>query len=256
MHYDVQGDGYPLVLIHAGIANLNMWDAQMPALTKHFRVIRHDVRGFGETPDPAGRYTDYDDLNTLLDFLQIKRTHVLGISNGGRIAIEFALTFPAMVDKLALVAPGLPGYRQPEDKFDQELSAKYEAAIKTGDNALAAELNAQMWVDGPRRKPEQIDPVFRKQAVALIRHTIDLGIGVGEGANAKPLAAERLGDIKSPTLLILGDEDLQGMHDIADQPEKGIPNFTRVDMTGTAHLPPMEKPEEFNQFVLDFLVEN
>ena len=64
-----------------------------------------------------------------------------------------------MVDKLALVAPGLPGYRQPEDKFDQELSAKYEAAIKTGDNALAAELNAQMWVDGPRRKPEQIDPV-------------------------------------------------------------------------------------------------
>jgi len=65
-----------------------------------------------------------------------------------------------------------------------------------------------------------------------------------------------LGDIKSPTLLILGDEDLQGMHDIADQLEKGIPNFTRVDMTGPAHLPPMEKPEEFNQFVLDFLVEN
>lgn len=256
MHYDIQGEGKPLVLIHASIANLNMWDAQMPAFTKHFRVIRHDVRGFGETPDPAGKYTDYDDLKALLDLLEIKRAHVLGISNGGRIAMEFALTFPEMVDKLVLVAPGLPGHSAPEDSFDNEMSAKYESAIQAGDKALAAEISAKLWVDGPGRKPEQVDPDFRKWALSLIRHTIDLGIGEGEGAFARPLVAERLADIKSPTLLILGSEDLQSMHNIADLLEKGIPNFTRVDMPGTAHLPPMENPEQFNRLVLDFLLEN
>ena len=87
----------------------------------------------------------------------------------------------------------------------------------------------------------------------LIRHTIDLGIGEGEGAYAKPLAGERLSDVKAPTLLILGNEDMRSMHDIADQIEKGIAGITRVDMPGTAHHPPMEKPEEFNRIVLDFL---
>lgn len=253
MHYDVQGSGDALLLIHAGIANLNMWEAQLPAFTPHFRVIRHDVRGFGETPDPAGKYTDYEDVKALLDHLGIERAHLLGISNGGRIAMEVALTYPERVNKLVLVAPGLPGYKPPKDAFDEEMSAKYEEAIKAGNKELAAEIDAQIWIDGPRRKPADVDPAFRQRALALIRHTVDLGIGEGEGDYARPLAAERLGDLLAPTLLIEGDEDLQSMRDIADQLEQGIPNITRVDMPGTAHLPPMEKPQEFNRIVLDFL---
>jgi len=231
-----------------------MWEKQMPVFTEDHQVIRHDVRGFGETPDPAGKYTDYEDLKTLLDSLDVKRAHLLGISNGGRIALEFALTYPAMVDRLVLVAPGLPGFSV-EDKFDEEMSAKADEARKSGDNALAAEITTRLWVDGPGRKADQVDPQFREWALQLIRHTIDLGIGEGEGGYAKPLAAERLSELKSPTLLILGKEDLQGMQDIADQLERGISNLKRIDMPGTAHLPPMEKPEEFNRIVLDFLTE-
>ena len=253
MHYDVQGSGFPLVLIHAAIANLDMWEKQMPIFSRSFRVIRYDVRGFGETSDPAGKYTDYEDLKALLDHLNVERACVLGVSNGGRIALEFALEFPKMVEKLVMVAPGLQGYRPPEDKFNKEMSAKYEAAVKAGDKALAAEINTQTWVDGPGRKPEQVDPEFRNRALKLIRHTIDLGIGEGEGAYAKPLAGERLSDVKVPTLLILGNEDMKSMREIADQIEKGIARIRRVDMPGTAHLPPMEKPEEFNSIVLDFL---
>lgn len=254
MHYDVQGEGEPLVLIHAGIANLNMWEAQLSAFTPHFRVVRYDVRGFGETPDPAGKYTDYEDVRALLDHLGIDRAHLLGISNGGRIAMEVALTYPERVSKLVLVAPGLPGNNAPNDPFDEEMSAKYDEAIKAGNKELAAEINAQIWVDGPRRKPADLEAEFRKQALALICHTIELGIGQGEGDYARPLAAERLGDLKAPTLLIEGDEDLQSMHDIAQEIERGIPNLKRVDMPGTAHLPPMEKPQEFNRLVLDFLL--
>ncbi|MEX1247521.1 MAG: alpha/beta hydrolase [Anaerolineales bacterium] len=253
IHYQVKGEGEPLVLIHAAIANLNMWDAQMKPFTPFFRVLRYDVRGFGETPDPAGSYKDYEDLKALLDHLDIPRAHILGISNGGRIALDFALTYPQMVNKLVLIAPGLPGFRAPEDKFEVEMSAKYDAAIKEGDNRMAADIIAQTWLDGPRRKPNQVDPDFRQRALGLIRHTIDLGIGAGEGEIARPPAGERLGEVKAPTLLILGEEDLQSMHHIVEKIEQDIPHVTRTNMPGTAHLPPMEKSEKFNRIVLDFL---
>src|SRR3972149_10658717 len=100
LHYDDQGSGFPLVLIHTAIANLDMWEKQMPLFSRSFRVIRYGVRGFGETPDPAGKYTDYEDLKALLGHLNVERAHVLGVSNGGRIALEFALEFPNMVEKL------------------------------------------------------------------------------------------------------------------------------------------------------------
>lgn len=173
MHYDVRGSGPALLLIHAGIANLTMWEQQVPAFTQHFRVIRHDVRGFGETPNPAGRYTDYSDVKALFDLLGVSRANVLGISNGGRITMDFALTYPDMLDKLILVAPGLPGFKPPEDVFVKEMSAKYEEALKAGNKGLAAEIDAQVWVDGPRRKPQDVDPAFRQRAVALIHHTIE-----------------------------------------------------------------------------------
>jgi len=72
---------------------------------------------------------------------------------------------------------------------------------------------------------------------------------------ARPAAATRLEEIKAPTLLMLGKEEISFMFDVAKALESGIPNITRVELSGTAHLPPMEKPAEFNQLVLDFLRE-
>lgn len=255
MHYDVQGQGDTLVLIHAGIAHLGMWEAQMPAFTSHFRVIRHDVRGFGETPDPPGQYTDHEDLKSLLDLLGVTRAHVLGISHGGRIAIDFALTYPGVVERLVLIAPGLGGFHGEDDPYTKEMSAKVEQALEVGDKDLAAEIEARVWVDGPSRAPEQVDAAFRRRALAMIRSTVELGIGEGEGDIARPPAAERLAEIQAPTLLIVGEEDVPVMFDVVRALEAGIPNLKRVDMPGTAHLPPMEKPDEFDQIVLDFLQE-
>jgi pimeloyl-ACP methyl ester carboxylesterase len=253
IHYDVQGEGPALVLIHAAIANLNMWEAQMGPFAEHVRVIRYDVRGFGETPDPAGKYTDYEDLKALLDFLEVEKAHILGISNGGRIALDFAVTYPQMVDKLVLVAPGVPGYKVDFDWDTAERGDEFNAAKETGDLEQQAEIWTQVWVDGPDRQPKDLDPDFRRRAKALARHTIELGIGEGEGDIARPPAGERLDTLTMPALVMLGEEDLGGMHLIVDRLEGNLPNVRRVNMANTAHLPPMEKPDEFNRFVLDFL---
>lgn len=254
-HYDLQGSGPALVLIHAGIAHLGMWDKQMPAFTRDFRVIRYDARGFGRTPRPAGDYRDHEDLKALLDTLGVKSAHVVGISNGGRIAIDLALTYPAMVNKLVLIAPALGGYEGPEDPFDKEMYELYDKALAAGDTDKAVECEASVWVYGPNRGPQDVDPEFRNRALAMIKYNIMLPPSEGKSYMARPVAASRLDQIKAPTLLILGEEDISLMFNVAKALQSGIPNLTRVNMTATAHLPPMEKPDEFNRVVLDFLRE-
>jgi len=256
MHFDVQGEAeQALVLIHAGVANLNIWNKQINAFSPHYKTLRYDVRGWGETPDPAGKYTEYDDLNALLDHLEIKNCAVLGNSNGGRIAIDFAIAYPHRVSKLIVVAPGLGGFDYPDDSFDEEQSKKQEEALKAGDIELAAEIDAQMWFDGPNRSPNQVDSELRAIALEMMLHTLKLPQGVGEGSILQPPAAGRLSEIEASTLVIMGDQDVKSLYPVADALESEIANVRRVTMPGLAHLPSLEDPELFNQIVLDFLAE-
>ncbi|MDA1329538.1 MAG: alpha/beta fold hydrolase [Chloroflexi bacterium] len=255
MHYDVQGEGDALVLIHAGIADLTMWDEQVAEFSKHFKTIRHDVRGWGETPDPAGKYTDHGDLGALLDHLGVDLVSVVGISNGGRIAIDFAVGNPGRMDKLIVVAPGLGGFQYPDDAFDANLSKLSEEAQAKGDIDMAAEYQTQLWFDGPHRTPDQTDPQVRKRALSLIRSSLEIPLGEGEGDIERPPAAGRLAEIGAPTLVIFGELDVESLKPVADKLSSEIPNAKKVVMHGVAHLPSLEKPNEFNEIVLDFLRE-
>jgi pimeloyl-ACP methyl ester carboxylesterase len=256
LHYDVQGQGdKALVLIHAGVANLNIWDKQMAAFSPHFKTLRYDVRGWGETPDPEGKYTDHGDLDALLDHLNIEQAAILGNSNGGRIAIDFALTYTQKVIKLIAVAPALGGFDYPEDGYESSQRKMHENAMRAGDIGLAAEIEAQMWFDGPHRKPEQMDAQSRSIALEMMRHTLELPEGVGEGSIAQPPAAGRLAEIQVPTLIIMGNLDIDQMLPVGDALAKGIEGSRRVNLPKAAHLPSLENPELFNQIVLDFLQE-
>ncbi len=94
LYYEVAGGGTPLVLIHGGLVNSGLWDKQFYAFAEHFRVVRYDVRGFGQSDLPTAPFSHYDDVRQLLDFLNIDRAAVLGLSMGGAIAIDFALAYP------------------------------------------------------------------------------------------------------------------------------------------------------------------
>src|SRR5690349_12792580 len=105
LYYEVTAQGEPLLLIHAGVADSRMWDEQLPAFTRLYRVIRFDQRGFGRSSFPAGPFASYKDPALLLDALAIEKVHVIGISFGGKVALDFALAYPARVTSLTLVAP-------------------------------------------------------------------------------------------------------------------------------------------------------
>ncbi|AKI99728.1 alpha/beta fold hydrolase [Archangium gephyra] len=106
LHYELQGDGFPVVLLHGGLLDLRLWDTQVGPLAQHFTTLRYDQRGFGRTVAPEGQpYAPHEDLRALLDHFSMDRAHVVGLSFGGRVALDFALAFPERVSCLVLVAP-------------------------------------------------------------------------------------------------------------------------------------------------------
>ncbi len=259
VHYELSGTGEPLVLIHAGIADLSMWDDQMEDCAAHFQVLRYDVRGWGRTPCPPGSYSDHEDLWQLMEHLEIGQAHLLGCSNGGRIAIDFALAYPERVRSLALSGPALGGFEWKNASAEdlaviEACEVGIRDAYEAEDLDLAAELECKLWVDGLKHTPDAVDPSFRARALALIRAQFDLPEDKGKRVPLEPPAAQRLADLEIPVLLVTGALDTPDILAIAAQIEQEAPDVRRENIPGSAHLPNMEKPADFNRLVLDFLM--
>src|SRR5260370_38118700 len=109
LYYEMMGEGHPLVLLHGGYMDRRIWDDQFAAFAQNYQVIRYDIRGFGKSALPQVPYADWQDLFNLLTFLDVEKAHLLGLSLGGVIALDFTLMYPEMVDALILVGSPVPG---------------------------------------------------------------------------------------------------------------------------------------------------
>lgn len=250
-YYEMVGEGYPLVLVHAGITDSRMWESQFQVFAQQYEVLRYDRRGFGKTPMLAGTYSHHHDLYELLKSVNIERTYLVGCSQGARTALDFALEHPEMTDALVLVSPSVSGFvfnGEPPRQAQQ-----LEVADEAGDFALVNELELQIWVDGPMRSPDQVDANVRKKVREMNRIALKTPEGLENEQPMEPAAATRLGEIRIPTLIITGDIDTPKTLAAADFLTQYIAGAKKVSIPGTAHLPNMEKVEEFNHLVLSFL---
>ena len=130
------------------------------------------------------------------------------------------------------------------------------AALTRGDLDGAVEVSLSTWVDGPRREPGDVDPEVRARVAEMQRRAYELQLPVWETAEEEPLVgnlSERLSEISAPTLVLVGEEDLPDMHEIAGRFERELPNARRASIADAAHVPSMERPREFDQLVLPFL---
>jgi pimeloyl-ACP methyl ester carboxylesterase len=255
LYYEVAGTGHPLVLVHAGIADHTMWDDQFHVFAQCYRVVRYDARGFGQTPIPPGPFSFSNDLHTLLQHLNIDHAVLVGVSMGGSTVVDFALEYPEMVDALILVGSGVGGSditTGAEDEWEA-----IEALDKQGQRpqaiAKAIQLDMRLWVDGPNRSSDKVDPTFRQRAQDMVTGRYSKIDHKGVLQPLDPPAITRLSEINVPTLIIVGDEDVPAIQQLADRLAMEISNAQKVVMHNTTHLPNMEQPNAFNRIVWQFL---
>lgn len=250
LYWEQRGAGDPVVLLHAGIADRRMWDAQFAALADHYRVVRFDARGFGRSAFGTGPFSFRGDVIAILDALGIDHAHLIGVSFGGSTALEAAIDFPDRIRSLVLGASSPRGLIAHTNLVP--LWEEVDRLVEAGQIDAANELEIQMWVDGPIRSADAVDPALRALVLEMNRATLTAPERPDETELAPP-AAERLDEILVPTLVLAGEYDqpsqIAGPKLLAER----IPNAEFVMLNGAAHLLNMEQPEAFNAAVLNFL---
>jgi pimeloyl-ACP methyl ester carboxylesterase len=243
-YYEISGSGQPLVFVHGFTLDTRMWDEQFEAFADRYRAVRYDVRGFGKSSLPAGPYAPEDDLKALLDHLGIDKAHIVGLSMGGRIVIDFAVKYPERVASLVPVDAGIGGYNRPNT------AATY--AKVAAEKGLEAAIDA--WMNSPLFAPAVANP----PAAAALQRIVSEYSGY-RWQNADPLvdlvppANDRLDKIAAPTLVIVGELDLLDIHVMGKRMEDLIPDARMVIMKGVGHMSNMEDPATFNRILSDFL---
>lgn len=249
LSYVVAGDGPPVVLVHAGVADHRMWDALVPALAARHTVIRYDLRGFGESAPPTGPFGETDDLRRLLDHLGHERVRLVGASWGGRVAVDFALSHPGRVASLALLAPPWPGYHWSADMVAYDEAET--AALAAGDLDAAVRINLDMWLRGPARRWEDVAAGLADRLRGPIRTSLvnqDI-----RGERSQGVATGDIAVISVPTLVGIGRLDVADFQDIARRYASEIPDATLVEFATAAHLIALDAPAELISILGPFL---
>jgi len=262
--YEDTGDGPAVVLIHGHSLDLRMWKYQVgPLVDMGYRVVRYDVRGHGRSMVTARGYTwdNYSrDLADLLDRLNVEKpaaeplavesAHIVGLSMGGGIALKFALDYPERVLSLTLVDSILPGFTYSEE-FSGWITGLRAAVVTEGkDSAFERLWLAHPLFDGVRRHPERFAEVAEMVSGFQAAEYLP---GSETPGDVQPDLAARLGEVATPTLVVVGDEDLPDFRLIADLMDANIRSAQLVELEGCGHLPPVEDPAAFNRVLLEFL---
>jgi pimeloyl-ACP methyl ester carboxylesterase len=252
IHYEVEGSGEPLVLIHAGVANLRMWDDQATALRDAYRVIRYDTRGFGRTETDAVPFSNRADIAALLDHVGEASAHVLGLSRGGSIALDFTLEYPDRVRSLIVAAGGIGGYASPDDASMETFDAPERWEREKNWEALS-EWETAYWVDGPGQPTDRVDPALRAKVHDWILTTYQAEKVEGQPQTLDPPAAGRLSELTVPLLVMIGTLDDAGTQESMRHLAAAVPGSRIETFEGAAHMINLEQPDRFNAVLREFL---
>jgi 3-oxoadipate enol-lactonase len=227
---DSEGAGPPLVLLHSGVADARLWDPVWPELTAAFRVIRYDSRGYGQSPAASEQYTDLADLRAVLDHFNVGRAHLAGCSQGGGTAAELSLAEPSRVRSLVLLCPGFADYRWPAP--EPELAAQEAALTAAGDEDGLVRLWLGVWA-AAGAEPFVAD---------LMRSSLHAAASEDEHREPAGPVFGRLGELRVPTVIMVGDRDTPALIASNVQAALRIPGSTLIRMPGVDHYPPVRDP--------------
>jgi pimeloyl-ACP methyl ester carboxylesterase len=249
LYYEVAGEGFPLILIHGFSADRRVWDYLFEPFANHYKAIRYDSRGFGNSALPDGKpYSHQQDLKALLDHLSISQAHIVGQSMGGEIGIEFALAYPQMVRSLVVVDAMLGGYAM----SDAHNNSFQEVGAKTAEGGFKNAIDALM--RHPMHAPLSEQPeAADKLRLMLAEYSAWHLSNADTWQRIAPPAIEQLASIQVPTLVVIGERDVPDFHAIADIVARDVPNARKETIYGVGHVVPLEAPQQLGALTLKFL---
>lgn len=260
--WESAGEGPGVVLLHPGLWDSRVWDEQFGVFSRTYRVLRYDLRGYGSSsrPEPGRPYSHVADLAAVMDAAGVDRAALIGNSMGGRVAIDFALTHPGRVAALILAAPGLGGFEgtQRENEIWEAWSEAREALIA---DAAAADIDDDSETAQQRRLQCLWAPLGMKdEAGRRIRQIAfdnihELTMDESGERELDPPAAERLGEIHAPTLVLPADHDPPWHARMCEVLAETVRGARLVRIPETDHVIPLRRPDEFNSVVMAFLGE-
>ncbi len=235
LYYEIHGQGEPIVLLHSGGADLRDWQLIAPQLAQNYQVITFDGRGAGKSPPLLEPANYVEDLKNLLDHLQIERAMLVGHSIGGQIATDFALAYPDRVSQLVLVAPGLSGHQ-----FSPEIQAWFGQIWAVAPDAAKM---TQLSLAGCPYKVV-MSSSQRDLMIAMTEHNFKRALEwqTMEMHWAQPPTIERLHELQTPTLFIIGTQDMaDNLHTAELFQQVSNIRFDWID--GVDHMPTLTHPD-------------
>lgn len=248
IRYESVGEGVPVLFIPGFATNFHLFDHQAGPVSKRYRAVRFDLRGHGKSSAPPEGYSTADyagDIVALAEHLNLGRFHVVAASMGGGIAVHLALQHPALVRSLVLAGAVVDGFEEWGDEFRLRLRRVRKIARTEGVGAAVDE-----WKTHPFFAATRDMGVF-------VREVLEYS-GASWLQNSWPPAPERsdfsrLDELEKPTLVVVGEEDVDPCKQIAVELARLVPGARRVVIPGAGHLPCWDEPEAFNRILLDFL---
>ena len=250
----IDGDGPPMVLIHAGIADLRSWDDLVPYLAAAgHRVIRYDCRGYGSSTTDDVDYSNRADLRAVLDAAGVERAVLVGNSRGAMIAIDTMLESPERVAALAWVGGGIGGYDGEISPEEMKMFEAADAAEVAGDIETQLDLEIRIWVDGVGQPTTRVQARIRDAVRDMNRPLLDPARIAGTPIPLGSSANDRLGEIDVPVLAVVGALDVHDTKDSALRLETAVRGARRVEIPDVAHMVGMEVPEQLADLILEFV---
>lgn len=253
LYYEVGGKsrGVPVVFIHGFTLDARMWEPQWKAFGKSFRTVRYDVRGFGRSAEVRDPHDPAADLLALLDHLKIERAHLVGLSMGANIALNFAVRYPQRVLKVVAAAPNLDGFTDYTPELFAAFGQVFGAVAQSGWN----ETTQNLWLKVPLLQLQT--PYASRQALVeqMVRsYNGDQFVNPAAAPQyGQPPTLERLGELKAHVLVIVGDRDEESIRRIGNIIAQKAPNAQRLLLAEAGHLSNLDQPDRFNIAVLRFL---
>jgi len=254
LHAVADGAGPPIVLLHAWVADLRAWDPVVPLLVDAgYRAVRFDARGFGSSATEDVELSHQADLRAVLDAFEIGRAALVGNSRGARTALDTVLETPERAVALVWVGGGIGGFEGIESPEETAIGERIEAIERAGDLDGLAELEVQLWVDGPGQPPGRAARWIREAVREMNRPLLDPDRVWGRPIVLDPPASDRLAEIRIPVLAVVGALDTSETLAASIRLEESVAGARRVVIPDVAHMVGMEAPERLAGLIVDLV---